>query len=109
MNTLLIMYIVSGTLLALLAVPLWLKKIKPNPIYGVRLPKTYSDPDIWYATNAYAARYLVLAGLSMVTGALLLYFVPGLSVDAYALACLAVFVVAFGFGVFQILRFLKRQ
>jgi hypothetical protein len=88
--------------------PLLYRKIKPNPS-GVRVPKTLNNPEIWYSTNAYSARYLFAAGGSIVVAAVLLYFIPGLSVDTYALGCLGVFGVVFGFGLFQIFRFLRRQ
>ena len=109
MSTLLILYLAAGTLLMLLSLPLLYRKIRPNPIYGVRVPKTLNNPEIWYATNACAARYLFAAGGSIVIAAVLLYFIPGLSVDTYALACLGVFGVVFGFGLYQIFRFLRRQ
>jgi hypothetical protein len=38
-----------------------------------------------------------------------LYLVPGISVDAYALACLAVLVVTLGSAVILVFRYLRRQ
>lgn len=41
-------------------------------------------------------------------GAIGLYFVPGLSVDAYAWLCLLVFAVPFGLGVVLSFQYLRR-
>jgi uncharacterized membrane protein len=101
------LYIGSGSLLVILSLPLLWEKIPPNPIYGFRVPATLEDEKLWYAVNKYAARRLMAAGLSIVIAAFLLRYIPGLSLDAYALACLAVFLLALGFGLFQSLRYMK--
>jgi hypothetical protein len=43
------MFVVSGLLLCVLAIPMILKKVKPNFWYGFRVRKTLENPDIWYA------------------------------------------------------------
>ena len=43
--------VLMALLLIGLAVPLILQKVPPNGFYGFRLPKTQSDPRIWYAAN----------------------------------------------------------
>lgn len=106
-QTLLFLYIGGGLLLAALALPLLAKKIKPNPFYGFRVKKTLENPDLWYATNQYFAMRQLVLGLVFVVAAFGLTFWPGLSVDTYALACLAVFVVAFSMAVAQSMQYLK--
>lgn len=107
METLRALYVAGGILLILLAIPLLLKKIRPNPIYGVRVSKTLNDPRVWYAANAYAARWMLAAGAAIVAAALGLYNYPELGVDGYAWACLAVFAVVFGWGVVKIAGFIR--
>ena len=65
MNTiiLLIVYVLIGALSIGLAVPLIQGRVKPNPWYGVRLPKTLKDPETWYAVNAYFGRRFAVYGL----------------------------------------------
>jgi uncharacterized membrane protein len=104
---LLIFFVAAGALLSGLSVPLLLGKIRPNPIYGFRVPKTFSDPEIWYAVNRYSARRLLVAGLTMVVAPVLLYPVPGLSLDGYAYACLGVFLVVFAVGLVQSFLYLR--
>ncbi len=55
------MPVLIALLLIALAVPLILRKVPPNGFYGFRLPKTQSDPRIWYAANR-------AAGLNLVAG-----------------------------------------
>ena len=107
MTAILILYLVSGVLLIALAIPLLYDKIPPNSFYGFRVSQTLTDPKVWYAVNRYSARWLLIAGVSIVAAAILLYLVPGISVDAYALGCLAVFTVTFTVGLVKSFQYLK--
>jgi hypothetical protein len=90
MVTLLILFTGSGLLLAALSVPLILRRIGPNPLYGFRVKQTLEDPAVWYPVNAYAARRLLAVGLAISAGAGVLFLVPGIDLLAYALACGAI-------------------
>jgi hypothetical protein len=107
MLLLLFTFLASGILLALLSIPLLLGKIPPNGLYGFRVTATLEDPQLWYAVNAFAAKRLLFAGLSICVAAGGLYFVPGLSVDTYALACLGVFMLTFIPGLVQSVLYLQ--
>ena len=50
-------------LIAALSVPLILRLVKPNLIYGFRTPLTLSSPEIWYPANAFAGWALLIASL----------------------------------------------
>ena len=63
---------------------------------------------MWYAVNAHFGRRLLVTGIATTLAALLLYRVPGLDVDSYAWALLAVFVLFFGVGLVQSWRYMKR-
>ena len=108
MFMLLMVNVISGLLLAAISVPLLLEKIPRNHIYGFRVKATFKDKKTWFAVNKFAAKRLLATGLGFTAAALGLYFVPGLSVDAYALVCLAVFVVFFGVSIYQSFRFIRR-
>jgi uncharacterized membrane protein len=58
-----------------LAIPLILRKVRPNPWYGFRTRKTLSHGKIWYAANRYAGKALLLAGGVIVVAALALHWV----------------------------------
>jgi hypothetical protein len=91
MEILLTMYAISGLVLAGLSVPLILRKIPPNGIYGFRIPSTLEDPQLWYKVNAYAGKRLLVVGLGTSVGSIILYYTVNSSVDAYALSCLGLF------------------
>jgi hypothetical protein len=61
-----IVYLINigvGLLIAVLAIPLILEKIKPNMWYGFKTRKTLSDEKIWYPANKYAGKVMVITGL----------------------------------------------
>ncbi len=109
MGTLLILYVTSALALIALSVPLLVRLVPPNPIYGFRLAPVFDSDRIWYETNHYAARWLLAGGVSTLLAAISLYFVPGLSVDAYAIACLASLVVILVPGVILSLKYARRM
>jgi len=108
LSTLLYLYIGSGLLLSALSIPLILGKIPPNGLYGFRVPQTLNNPDLWYPVNTYAGWRLLAAGLGTILVALILYFIPGITLDAFALACMCAFFLMLGVGLGQSLLFLKR-
>lgn len=107
MSTLLIVFIGSGLLLILISLPLLWGKIPPNPLYGFRVRATLENPAIWYPANRYAAKCLIWTGAVIVAAALILYVVPGLSMDAYALGCSAVILVALATALIKSFRCLN--
>ena len=65
----------SGLLLIAAGIPLWLRRVPRNALYGVRFPSTLSDDRIWYEINARCGRDLVGIGagyLVLLTAAFLL-------------------------------------
>lgn len=108
MQTLLIVYVGGGLLLVLVSLPLIAGKIKPNYLYGFRIPAMLEDPDLWYPANKYAAKGLVIVGLVMIGAGIGLYCWPGISVDSYAWACLGVFVLTVSIVLVQSFRYVFR-
>ncbi len=90
----LLTYSGSGLLMAVISIPMIQRLVPPNPFYGFRVRKAFSSPEIWYEINAYSGKRLLVVGLVSALLAALLYMVPGLGLDIYALT-LAV-VVAIG-------------
>jgi hypothetical protein len=101
------LYVGAGLFLIVISLPLLLKKIPPNPVYGFRLAPALEDPRIWYATNAHSAKRLMLAGASSVIAAIALHFVPAITVDIYALGCLVVFAIVAIVGLVQSVKYMK--
>ncbi len=64
----------SGVLLIALGIPLWLRRVARNALYGVRFASTLSDDRIWYEINARCGRDFVAIGagyLAILSAALL--------------------------------------
>lgn len=108
MKFLLILFLVSGGLLVLLSLPLLRNQIAPNGLYGFRVKKTLENPEIWYAVNQHFARRLLWTGLVVMIASALLYLVPGLSEDQYALAILVVLLGFLLTGLIQSIRFMHK-
>lgn len=107
MELMLGMYVVTGLLLCILSVPLILKKVKPNGLYGFRVKKTLENPDIWYAANCYSGKWLLVTGLITIMTSIVLACMPDLSIDDYTAAVLAVFSIAFAFSIMASVRYLN--
>jgi hypothetical protein len=78
-------YIALGLILCAVSLPLILGRIKPNRIYGFRIPTTLNDPQVWYPANAYAGRWLLVIGALFTLAATLARFIPGITPDRYAI------------------------
>ncbi|MFO1500019.1 MAG: SdpI family protein [Verrucomicrobiota bacterium] len=108
MTTLLILYFASGLLLNVVCLPLLAQKIPPNPLYGFRIQATLGNRAVWYAANRFAARRFMLAGMSISAASVVLYFVPDLPLEGYALILLALSLSAIGAALLQSLRYVRR-
>ena len=67
----------------LISIPLVLRKIGPNVVYGYRTRATLSDPALWYEANALFGRRLIAACLVSALAALFLARPGLLAPDAF--------------------------
>ena len=57
---------IACAVLAVVSIPMILRKVPPNSTYGFRTKLTLSNPDIWYPANAFSGwALLVAAALSL--------------------------------------------
>jgi uncharacterized membrane protein len=63
--------LIACILTAATSVPLALRLIPPNPVYGFKTRLTRSDPGVWYDANAFVGRLMIAA--SIVSAAILLW------------------------------------
>jgi uncharacterized membrane protein len=63
-------------LTVLIAIPMILGWVRPNPWYGVRTRKTRSSPEIWYRANRLGGIYLTMATLAALTMWGMMMFCP---------------------------------
>jgi hypothetical protein len=78
------MFPALGVLLIVLGWPLATRRVRLNRWYGLRVPATFADPQIWYDANAAAGRDMMLLGAAIVVIALGLPRVANLSNSAYS-------------------------
>jgi len=69
----------GGIFLILVALPLMMGKVPPNAVYGLRVPETLGDEDVWYLANAKAGRELAVVGATVAATATIVYVVPGMA------------------------------
>lgn len=56
-----------GILTALLSIPLILRIVPMNTVYGIRIRKAFTSPYNWYAINAYGGKLLLIFGLFLIS------------------------------------------
>ncbi len=105
-----LLFVCSGLLLVGLSIPLLLRRVKPNWWYGFRTPKTLSDERIWYESNAYAAKWLLISGTLHTVVSLALYFAPAFRADLllYVTTCGIIFSVIFTLMIVLSFRYLRK-
>jgi uncharacterized membrane protein len=72
--------------IALISIPMILKRVPPNRIYGFRTPETLADRALWYQVNQFAGWALFAAAA---LGAILLASAPANAPESVAFAILA--------------------
>ena len=91
--------------LAGIALPLALRKVRRNFFYGFRTPATLSDDRIWYEANAHFGRGLLIACIVGAIAILALWN-AGLSPGAFLNASIAALVVPTFVATVATLRFI---
>ncbi|HET9328871.1 MAG TPA: SdpI family protein [Candidatus Eisenbacteria bacterium] len=82
-QVLVMVFVAFGALMVALAIPLILRRVRPNAIYGLRVPATFADEEVWYEANAWCGRDMVVLGSALVILPLVIAFLP-ISETAFA-------------------------
>jgi uncharacterized membrane protein len=85
-----LLFTALGLMLVVLGWPLARRRVGPNRWYGLRVPATFADEQVWYDANAVAGRDLIALGALLVILALTLPTLAGVPERASALICAAV-------------------
>ena len=81
----------AGMLLFAVGIPLVLKLVPPNPVYGVRTSKRFSNREVWYAANRSAGINMAIAGIAIAVAALVVpLLMPGYSEEVRVLILAAI-------------------
>lgn len=86
MALLIVLFTLCGALMVGLGVPLVRRRVRPNPLYGLRVPATFADERVWYEANAASGRDMIAVGAALVAVALGLPLF-GVGKAAYAAVC----------------------
>ena len=82
-------------------------------LYGFRVLQTLDNPELWYPVNIHADWRLLATGLGTILGALILCFIPGITLDAFALVCMCMcflcWVLAWGNASLYMKRLIKKE
>jgi uncharacterized membrane protein len=97
----------TGLLLIGLSVPLILKRVSMNPLYGIRIAKAYESEANWYAINSYGGRVLAIVGAAVFLLGLCLFAYPPTSTLAASLVSFAPVLLVL-LAVVPIMRFARR-
>jgi len=76
MITSLITIFLAGLTITSLAIPLMRRKVKMNSWYGIRLPQTMANENVWYEVNEKVGRYIFFFGLFICALTVLVFFYP---------------------------------
>ena len=66
MNEMTPYFALVGVLMIALALPMILRRVPPNGFYGLRVPATFKDEQVWYDANAAAGRDLLVLGMLVI-------------------------------------------
>lgn len=93
------LFVVLSALMILVAIPLALRRVPPNRWYGLRIPATFADRQVWYEANARMGRDLAWLGAVLLAVALALEAVPAQPADTWRTLVFAAVGVAGGLAV----------
>jgi hypothetical protein len=65
-------FLIGPVLITLLSIPLFMKKVPRNPLYGLRTEYSMSSDDAWYSSNKVAGLGGIVGGVLWLLAALLL-------------------------------------
>ena len=100
-------HILTGLIVVALCIPLARRRVGRNPLYGVRIAKSFESEANWYEINAYGGRVMAVAGAAIVLVGIAVLLWPPSSTIAIVLVSLAPVPIVL-LGVAPIIRFAGR-
>jgi hypothetical protein len=92
---------------AIIAIPLILRKVPRNIVYGFRTRLTLENDFVWYEANAYFGRVFLISSFVSALLIIFLYLSNLVSVQNFLKASIAVLVVPPMIAVLMTLRYIK--
>ena len=60
------LFLIGAGVIAVVSVPMILKIVPPNHLYGFRTPSTLGNPALWYRANTFAGWALLIAAVASI-------------------------------------------
>ncbi len=76
-------FFVPSVIVIVVSIPLVLRLVPPNRIYGVRTRRTLSSPEVWYPANRFGGIALIVASAVYLEVARLLPYTKGAPDDLH--------------------------
>ena len=103
----LVTILVCDLIFAIIAIPLILRKVPRNVVYGFRTRSTLENDFVWYEANAYFGRLFFISSFISALLIIFLYFSNLVSVQNFLKASIAVLVVPPLVAVLLTLRYIR--
>lgn len=107
MLILLFVFLLMSLIMALISIPLIMRKVEPNLFYGFRIRKTLENRELWFDVNEFFAWHLLIISGMEAFASIGLYILPGINPELYALSVMVVFIVAFTMAMSQTMRYMN--
>ena len=98
-----------GVLFLVASLPLMLRKIPRNQVYGIRIPAAFASEQRWYDVNAYGGRQLATWSFLLIAAGVTGFFVAPEDFALYAGGSLVAAILAVTIPLLLILRWSRRQ
>jgi len=99
----------TGILLFVLSVPLWLRLVPMNRLYGVRLPSTFASDARWYDVNAHFGRQLFWWSLTVISAGIAGFYQLPRHQDSYPWAAVTLLLVVVATVVISTLWWMRQH
>jgi hypothetical protein len=101
--------IVAGILCFALALPLILRKVPMNDLYGFRIKAAFESQQRWFDVNAHGGRQMATWSWLLVACGVAVFFVPPQAAYLYPVVSLAITAIAVGVPVLKVLRWSRQH
>lgn len=103
----LITILICNAVFAVISVPLILRKVPRNTIYGFRIRATLEDDYVWYEVNAYFGRGFLMASIVSAFCMILVYFSDAVAAKDFMAASLVSLIIPQLIVILLTFRFIK--
>ena len=98
-----------GSLLLVMSLPLMLRKVPMNNVFGMRIPTAFESEQRWYDVNAYAGRQLAIWSWPLVFAGATGFFVSPADFDFYIGGSIVATLLVIGLPLLMIARWVRKR